>query len=77
MPVPPHHRVVEPPPADRPPYGADLFEAPHLAVAYLLGVAMVWGVHRQRSRSEPTRFSCRPDLELTGQGVPSAARGVA
>lgn len=59
------------------PYGADLFEAPHLAVAYLLGVAMVWGVHRQRSRSEPTRFSCRPDLELTGQGVPSAARGVA
>jgi hypothetical protein len=30
------------------PYGADLFEAPHLAVAYLLGVGIVWGVHRQR-----------------------------
>lgn len=25
MPVPAHHRVVEPPPAERPPYGPDLF----------------------------------------------------
>jgi hypothetical protein len=27
-------------------YGADWFEAPHLAVACLLGVGMVWGVER-------------------------------
>ena len=35
------------------PYGADLFEAPHLAVAYLIGVGMVWGIHHQRRMGSP------------------------
>jgi hypothetical protein len=40
-------------------YGADWFEAPHLAVAYLLGVGMVWGVHRDRAHhpTQPLRLS--------------------
>lgn len=52
------------------PYGADLFEAPHLAVAYLLGVGMVWGVHHQRCQGtqslQPTRMSAPVDVPLRG-----------
>lgn len=42
-------------------YGADWFEAPHLAVAYLLGVGMVWGVHRDRTQqpAQQLHFSTR------------------
>lgn len=47
-------------------YGADWFEAPHLAVAYLLGVGMVWGVHRELGSCppQPLRFpSVDPAVE--------------
>ena len=35
------------------PYGADWFEAPHLAVATLLGVGIVWGAHRDARSVRP------------------------
>jgi hypothetical protein len=49
-------------------YGADWFEAPHLAVAYLLGVGMVWGVHRERAQQ-----SDQPVHLSTGDAVAAGA----